>query len=156
MKQIRISDDLDVVVSEPQDNTETEFNYLVKQGKNSYSKVLRPLDEYGCFIWVNGIYVDYIDKDVFDDDDFEKYVIDVIEKCKTIEEVFDCIGVDDYCKASKNIYDLIEELTSSGDIYSNKLVEALRKMSEEELKEFIMTQTNFFYTKFGAYHVLSV
>lgn len=155
MKQIKISDDLDVVVSEPQDNTETEFNYLVKQGKNSYSKVLRPLDEYGCFIWVNGIYVDYIDKDVFDDDDFEKYVIDVIEKCKTIEEVFDCIGVDDYCKASKNIYDLIDELTSS-DAYSEEDIEALRNMPEQELKEFILERTNFFYTKFGAYHVLSV
>lgn len=154
MKQIRINDDLDVVISEPNDTTESSFNYLVKYGRNSYVRVLRPLDNYGCFIWVNGIYVDYIDKDTFDDDDFEKYVVDVIKNCKTIEEVFDCIGVD-YCKASKNIYDLIEELTSS-DIYSNKLVEALRKMSEEELKEFIMTQTNFFYTKFGAYHVLSV
>lgn len=127
MKQIKISDDLDVVVSEPQDNTESEFNYLVKQGKNSYSKVLRPLDEYGCFIWVNGIYVDYIDKDVFDDDDdFEKHVIDVIKECKTIEEVFDCIGVD-YCKASKNIYDLIDELTSS-NAYSEEDIEALRNM----------------------------
>lgn len=154
MKQIIISDDLDVVVSEPQDNTETEFNYLVKQGKNSYSKVLRPLDEYGCFIWVNGIYVDYIDKDVFDDDDFEKHVIDVIKDCKTIEEVFDCIGVD-YCKASKNIYDLIDELTSS-NAYSEEDIEALRNMPEQELKEFILEHTNFFYTKFGVYHVLSV
>lgn len=154
MKQIRISDDLDVVVSEPQDNTETEFNYLVKQGKNSYSKVLRPLDEYGCFIWVNGIYVDYIDKDVFDDDDFEKHVIDVIKECKTIEEVFDCIGVD-YCKASKNIYDLVEELASS-DTFTNDDIEAMQEMSEQELKEFILDHTNFFYTKFGAYHVLSV
>lgn len=154
MKQIKISDDLDVVVSEPQDNTETEFNYLVKQGKNSYSKVLRPLDEYGCFIWVNGIYVDYIDKDVFDDDDFEKYVIDVIEKCKTIEEVFDCIGVD-YCKASKNIYDLVEELARS-DAFTNDDIEAIQELSEQELIEFILAKTNFFYTKFGAYHVLSV
>ena len=154
MKQIRISDDLDVVISEPQDNTETEFNYLVKQGKNSYSKVLRPLDEYGCFIWVNGIYVDYIDKDVFDDDDFEKHVIDVIKECKTIEEVFDCIGVD-YYKASKNIYDFIDELTSS-NAYSEEDIEALRNMPEQELKEFILERTNFFYTKFGAYHVLSV
>ena len=120
MKQIRISDDLDVVVSEPQDNTETEFNYLVKQGKNSYSKVLRPLDEYGCFIWVNGIYVDYIDKDVFDDDDFEKHVIDVIKECKTIEEVFDCIGVD-YYKASKNIYDFIDELNAIVERYAEYL-----------------------------------
>lgn len=154
MKQIKISDDLDVVISEPQDNTENEFNYLVKQGRNSYNKVLRPLDEYGCFIWVNGIYVDYIDKDVFDDDDFEKYVIDVIKKCKTIDEVFDCIGFD-YCKASKNIYDLIEELASS-DAFSKEDAETLRNMSEEELKEFIITQTNFFYAKFGTYHVLSV
>lgn len=154
MKQIRINDDLDVVISEPNDTPESEFNYLVKQGRNSYNKVLRPLDKYGCFIWVNGIYVDYIDKDVFDDDDFEKYVIDVIKERKTIEEVFDCIGVN-YCKASKNIYDLVEELASS-DAYSNKDVEALRELSEEELKEFIIIQTKFFYTKFGAYHVLSV
>ena len=154
MVQIKIADDLDVVVSEPQDNTETKFNYLVKQGRNSYSKTLRPLDEYGCFIWVNGIYVDYIDKDTFDDDDFEKNVIEVIKKCKTIEEVFDCIGAD-YCKASKNIYDLIEELASDGT-YSDEDIEALRKMSEEELRDFILEKTNFFYTKFGAYHVLSV
>ena len=154
MKQIKISDDLDVVVSEPQDNTETEFNYLVKQGKNSYSKVLRPLDESSCFIWVNGIYVDYIDKDVFDDDDFEKYVIDVIKECKTIEEVFDCIGVD-YYKASKNIYDFIDELTSS-NAYSEEYIEALRNMPEQELIKFILEHTEFFYTKFGAYHVLSV
>lgn len=154
MKQIKINDDLDVVISEPNDTTESSFNYLVKQGRNSYVRVLRPLDNYGCFIWVNGIYVDYIDKDTFDDDDFEKYVVDVIKNCKTIEEVFDCIGAD-YCKASKNIYDLIEELTSS-DAYSNEDVEALRELSEEELKEFIMTQTNFFYAKFGAYHVLFV
>lgn len=154
MKQIRISDDLDVVVSEPQDNTETEFNYLVKQGKNSYSKVLRPLDEYSCFIWVNGIYVDYIDKDVFDYDDFEKHVIDVIKECKTIEEVFDCIGVD-YYKASKIIYDFIDELTSS-NAYSEEDIEALRNMPEQELIKFILEHTNFFYTKFGAYHVLSV
>ena len=154
MKQIIISDDLDVVVSEPQDNTETEFNYLVKQGRNSYSKVLRPLDEESCFIWVNGIYVDYIDKDVFDDDDFEKYVIDVIKECKTIEEVFDCIGVD-YYKASKNIYDLIDELASS-DAYSEEDIEALRNMPEQELIKFILEHTDFFYTKFGAYHVLSV
>ena len=154
MKQIRISDDLDVVVSEPQDNTESEFNYLVKQGKNSYSKVLRPLDESSCFIWVNGIYVDYIDKDVFDDDDFEKHVIDVIKECKTIEEVFDCIGVD-YYKASKNIYDFIDELASS-DAYSEEDIEALRNMPEQELIKFILEHTEFFYTKFGAYHVLSV
>ena len=154
MKQIRISDDLDVVISEPQDNTESEFNYLVKQGKNSYSKVLRPLDEYGCFIWVNGIYVDYIDKDVFDDDDFEKHVIDVIKECKTIEEVFDCIGVD-YYKASKNIYDFIDELTSS-NAYSEEDIEALRNMPEQELIKFILEHTEFFYTKFGSYHVLSV
>ena len=154
MKQIRISDDLDVVVSEPQDNTESEFNYLVKQGKNSYSKVLRPLDESSCFIWVNCIYVDYIDKDVFDDDDFEKYVIDVIKECKTIEEVFDCIGVD-YYKASKNIYDFIDELTSS-NAYSEEDIEALRNMPEQELIKFILEHTEFFYTKFGAYHVLSV
>ena len=154
MKQIRISDDLDVVVSEPQDNTESEFNYLVKQGKNSYSKVLRPLDEESCFIWVNGIYVDYIDKDVFDDDDFEKHVIDVIKECKTIEEVFDCIGVD-YYKASKNIYDFIDELTSS-NAYSEEDIEALRNMPEQELIKFILEHTEFFYTKFGAYHVLSV
>lgn len=154
MKQIRISDDLDVVVSELQDNTESEFNYLVKQGKNSYSKVLRPLDESSCFIWVNGIYVDYIDKDVFDDDDFEKYVIDVIKECKTIEEVFDCIGVD-YYKASKNIYDFIDELTSS-NAYSEEDIEALRNMPEQELIKFILEHTEFFYTKFGAYHVLSV
>lgn len=154
MKQIRISDDLDVVVSEPQDNTESEFNYLVKQGKNSYSKVLRPLDESSCFIWVNGIYVDYIDKDVFDDDDFEKHVIDVIKECKTIEEVFDCIGVD-YYKASKNIYDFIDELTSS-NAYSEEDIEALRNMPEQELIKFILEHTEFFYTKFGAYHVLSV
>lgn len=154
MKQIKISDDLDVVVSEPQDNTESEFNYLVKQGKNSYSKVLRPLDEESCFIWVNGIYVDYIDKDVFDDDDFEKYVIDVIKECKTIEEVFDCIGVD-YYKASKNIYDFIDELTSS-NAYSEEDIEALRNMPEQELIKFILEHTEFFYTKFGAYHVLSV
>lgn len=154
MKQIRISDDLDVVVSEPQDNTESEFNYLVKQGRNSYSKVLRPLDESSCFIWVNGIYVDYIDKDVFDDDDFEKYVIDVIKECKTIEEVFDCIGVD-YYKASKNIYDFIDELTSS-NAYSEEDIEALRNMPEQELIKFILEHTDFFYTKFGAYHVLSV
>ena len=154
MKQIIISDDLDVVVSEPQDNTESEFNYLVKQGKNSYSKVLRPLDESSCFIWVNGIYVDYIDKDVFDDDDFEKYVIDVIKECKTIEEVFDCIGVD-YYKASKNIYDFIDELTSS-NAYSEEDIEALRNMPEQELIKFILEHTEFFYTKFGAYHVLSV
>ena len=154
MKQIRISDDLDVVVSEPQDNTESEFNYLVKQGKNSYSKALRPLDESSCFIWVNGIYVDYIDKDVFDDDDFEKYVIDVIKECKTIEEVFDCIGVD-YYKASKNIYDFIDELTSS-NAYSEEDIEALRNMPEQELIKFILEHTEFFYTKFGAYHVLSV
>lgn len=154
MKQIKISDDLDVVVSEPQDNTESEFNYLVKQGKNSYSKVLRPLDESNCFIWVNGIYVDYIDKDVFDDDDFEKYVIDVIKECKTIEEVFDCIGVD-YYKASKNIYDFIDELTSS-NAYSEEDIEALRNMPEQELIKFILEHTEFFYTKFGAYHVLSV
>lgn len=154
MKQIIISDDLDVVVSEPQDNTESEFNYLVKQGKNSYSKVLRPLDEESCFIWVNGIYVDYIDKDVFDDDDFEKYVIDVIKECKTIEEVFDCIGVD-YYKASKNIYDFIDELTSS-NAYSEEDIEALRNMPEQELIKFILEHTEFFYTKFGAYHVLSV
>ena len=154
MKQIRISDDLDVVVSEPQDNTESEFNYLVKQGRNSYSKVLRPLDESSCFIWVNGIYVDYIDKDVFDDDDFEKYVIDVIKECKTIEEVFDCIGVD-YYKASKNIYDFIDELTSS-NAYSEEDIEALRNMPEQELIKFILEHTEFFYTKFGAYHVLSV
>lgn len=154
MKQIKISDDLDVVVSEPQDNTESEFNYLVKQGKNSYSKVLRPLDESSCFIWVNGIYVDYIDKDVFDDDDFEKYVIDVIKECKTIEEVFDCIGVD-YYKASKNIYDFIDELTSS-NAYSEEDIEALRNMPEQELIKFILEHTEFFYTKFGAYHVLSV
>lgn len=154
MKQIRISDDLDVVVSEPQDNTESEFNYLVKQGKNSYSKVLRPLDESSCFIWVNGIYVDYIDKDVFDDDDFEKHVIDVIKECKTIEEVFDCIGVD-YYKASKNIYDFIDELTSS-NAYSEEDIEALRNMPEQELIKFILEHTDFFYTKFGAYHVLSV
>lgn len=154
MKQIIISDDLDVVVSEPQDNTETEFNYLVKQGRNSYSKVLRPLDEESCFIWVNGIYVDYIDKDVFDDDDFEKYVIDVIKECKTIEEVFDCIGVD-YYKASKNIYDFIDELTSS-NAYSEEDIEALRNMPEQELIKFILEHTDFFYTKFGAYHVLSV
>lgn len=154
MKQIRINDDLDVVISEPNDTPESEFNYIVKQDRNSYNKVLRPLDKYGCFIWVNGIYVDYMDKDIFDDDDFEKYVIDVIKECKTIEDVFDCIGAD-YCKASKNIYDLVEELASS-DAYSNKDVEALRELSEEELKEFIITQTNFFYTKFGAYHVLSV
>lgn len=154
MKQIRISDDLDVVVSEPQDNTESEFNYLVKQGKNSYSKVLRPLDESSCFIWVNGIYVDYIDKDVFDDDDFEKYVIDVIKECKTIEEVFDCIGVD-YYKASKNIYGFIDELTSS-NAYSEEDIEALRNMPEQELIKFILEHTEFFYTKFGAYHVLSV
>ena len=154
MKQIKISDDLDVVISEPQDNTETEFNYLVKQGKNSYSKVLRPLDEESCFIWVNGIYVDYIDKDVFDDDDFEKYVIDVIKECKTIEEVFDCIGVD-YYKASKNIYDFIDELTSS-NAYSEEDIEALRNMPEQELIKFILEHTDFFYTKFGAYHVLSV
>ena len=153
MKQIRISDDLDVVISEPQDNTESEFNYLVKQGKNSYSKTLRPLDEYGCFIWVNGIYVDYVDKDTFDDDDFEKYVVDVIKNCKTIEEVFDCIGTD-YCKASKNIYDLIEEIASDGT-YSDEDIGALRKMSEEELRDFILEKTNFFYTRFGAYHVLS-
>lgn len=153
MVQIKIADDLDVVVSEPQDNTETKFNYLVKQGKNSYSKTLRPLDEYGCFIWVNGIYVDYVDKDTFDDDDFEKYVVDVIKKCKTIEEVFDCIGTD-YCKASKNIYDLIEEIASDGT-YSNEDIEALRKMSEEELRDFILDKTSFFYTRFGAYHVLS-
>ena len=154
MKQIIISDDLDVVISEPQDNTESEFNYLVKQGKNSYSKVLRPLDESSCFIWVNGIYVDYIDKDVFDDDDFEKYVIDVIKECKTIEEVFDCIGVD-YYKASKNIYDFIDELTSS-NAYSEEDIEALRNMPEQELIKFILEHTEFFYTKFGAYHVLSV
>ena len=154
MKQIKIRDDLDVVVSEPQDNTESEFNYLVKQGKNSYSKVLRPLDESSCFIWVNGIYVDYIDKDVFDDDDFEKYVIDVIKECKTIEEVFDCIGVD-YYKASKNIYDFIDELTSS-NAYSEEDIEALRNMPEQELIKFILEHTEFFYTKFGAYHVLSV
>ena len=154
MKQIRISDDLDVVISEPQDNTESEFNYLVKQGKNSYSKVLRPLDEYSCFIWVNAIYVDYIDKDVFDDDDFEKHVIDVIKECKTIEEVFDCIGVD-YYKASKNIYDFIDELTSS-NAYSEEDIEALRNMPEQELIKFILEHTEFFYTKFGAYHVLSV
>lgn len=154
MKQIKISDDLDVVVSEPQDNTESEFNYLVKQGRNSYSKVLRPLDESSCFIWVNGIYVDYIDKDVFDDDDFEKYVIDVIKECKTIEEVFDCIGVD-YYKASKNIYDFIDELTSS-NAYSEEDIEALRNMPEQELIKFILEHTEFFYTKFGAYHVLSV
>lgn len=154
MKQIKISDDLDVVVSEPQDNTESEFNYLVKQGKNSYSKVLRPLDESSCFIWVNGIYVDYIDKDVFDDDDFEKHVIDVIKECKTIEEVFDCIGVD-YYKASKNIYDFIDELTSS-NAYSEEDIEALRNMPEQELIKFILEHTEFFYTKFGAYHVLSV
>ena len=153
MVQIKIADDLDVVVSEPQDNTETKFNYLVKQGKNSYSKTLRPPDEYGCFIWVNGIYVDYVDKDTFDDDDFEKYVVDVIKECKTIEEVFDCIGTD-YCKASKNIYDLIEEIASDG-AYSNEDIEALRKMSEEELRDFILEKTNFFYTRFGAYHVLS-
>lgn len=154
MKQIIISDDLDVVISEPQDNTESEFNYLVKQGKNSYSKVLRPLDESSCFIWVNGIYVDYIDKDVFDDDDFEKHVIDVIKECKTIEEVFDCIGVD-YYKASKNIYDFIDELTSS-NAYSEEDIEALRNMPEQELIKFILEHTEFFYTKFGAYHVLSV
>ena len=154
MKQIRISDDLDVVISEPQDNTESEFNYLVNQGKNSYSKVLRPLDEESCFIWVNGIYVDYIDKDVFDDDDFEKHVIDVIKECKTIEEVFDCIGVD-YYKASKNIYDFIDELTSS-NAYSEEDIEALRNMPEQELIKFILEHTDFFYTKFGAYHVLSV
>ena len=154
MKQIIISDDIDVVISEPQDNTESEFNYLVKQGKNSYSKVLRPLDEESCFIWVNGIYVDYIDKDVFDDDDFEKYVIDVIKECKTIEEVFDCIGVD-YYKASKNIYDFIDELTSS-NAYSEEDIEALRNMPEQELIKFILEHTDFFYTKFGAYHVLSV
>ena len=154
MKQIKISDDLDVVVSEPQDNTESEFNYLVKQGKNSYSKVLRRLDEYSCLIWVNGIYVDYIDKDVFDDDDFEKHVIDVIKDCKTIEEVFDCIGVD-YYKASKNIYDFIDELTSS-NAYSEEDIEALRNMPEQELIKFILEHTEFFYTKFGAYHVLSV
>ena len=154
MKQIIISDDLDVVVSEPQDNTESEFNYLVKQGKNSYSKVLRPLDESSCFIWVNGIYVDYIDKDVFDDDDFEKHVIDVIKECKTIEEVFDCIGVD-YYKASKNIYDFIDELTSS-NAYSEEDIEALRNMPEQELIKFILEHTEFFYTKFGGDHVLSV
>ena len=154
MKQIRISDDLDVVVSEPQDNTESEFNYLVKQGRNSYSKVLRPLDEYGCYTWVNRIYVDYIDKDVFDKKKKKKHVIDVIKECKTIEEVFDCIGVD-YYKASKNIYDFIDELTSS-NAYSEEDIEALRNMPEQELKEFILEHTNFFYTKFGAYHVLSV
>ena len=154
MVQIKIADDLDVVVSEPQDNTETKFNYIVKQGRNSYSKTLRPLDEYGCFIWVNGIYVDYIDKDTFDDDDFEKNVIEVIKKCKTNEEVFDCIGTD-YSKASKNIYDLIEEIASDGT-YSNEDIEALHKMSEEELRDFILEKTNFFHTKFGAYHVLYV
>ena len=140
MKQIRISDDLDVVVSEPQDNTESEFNYLVKQGRNSYSKVLRPLDESSCFIWVNGIYVDYIDKDVFDDDDFEKYVIDVIKECKTIEEVFDCIGVD-YYKASKNIYDFIDELNTIVAYYEEYLEEnaydsvVLAEIIERSLEE---------------------
>ena len=154
MKQIRISDDLDVVISEPNDTTENSFNYLVKQGRNSYSKVLRPFDNYGCYIWINGGYLDYIDKDVLDDDDFEINIVDVIKGCKTIEEILDSLGYD-YCKISENIYDLIEEYASS-DAYSNDDVEALRNMNEDDLAETFALGSNFYYQRFGSYHVLSL
>jgi len=150
MVQIKITDDLDVVVSEPNDTPESSFNYLVKQGRNSYAKTLKPFDNYGCFIWINGVYYDCIDKDAFSDEDFAIDVIENIKKCKTIEDLLDFTTSRNY-HVSKNPYDLIEDYEMTPSVYTQEEIDALKKLPEDELKKELKKYIYAFFIDFGAY-----
>lgn len=139
MKQFRISKDLDVVISEPSDTISTIFKYSPK-------RIIRPLDNERCYIWVNGVYVDEFDKDLFDES-FDK----IISSCTTIEEVFDAIGYD-YSDVKRSIYDFITDDYIIGD-YDAK---TLRAMTPGELSDVFFASQRYSYTHFGPYVVRSL
>lgn len=155
MVQIKVTDDIDVVISEPKDTIESSFVYD--------EKALRPFDNESIFVWVNGVYLycypkRYIEEDAADDNvtvekEFDMFFVKMFQdECKTIKDVLDCCELPCFC-VGHTIYDVVDE-------YEQKIgfderygcgYKELKKMSKDELKAELENRTDATVVDLGTY-----
>lgn len=155
MVQIKIADDIDVVISEPKDTTEISLNYG--------GKTLRPFDNESVFVWVNGAYLlcypkRYIEEEAADNNvtvekEFDMFFVEMFQDdCKTIEDVLNCCVLPRFC-VGRTIYDVVDEYEQN-IVFDERYgcgYEELKKMSEAELKTELENRTDATVVDLGTY-----
>lgn len=134
MKQIKINDKIDVIVSELNDTIETTFD---RNGK-----ILHPLSNEDVYVWVNGVNLDIHSKediignakcDNVPPEEEWGYIVKDFEECKNIYGVLDVCEVYSY-NVSENPYDLIDDYKMTESVYTQDEIEALYKLDVDDLK----------------------